>query len=60
MAPPVASATADLGVVFDGLDLVANLAPLCSWCHRGQPIFRPGDEYEARTWFALPGPEARP
>lgn len=39
--------------VFGGLDTGANLAPLCSWCHRGQPIFEPGQEDEARDWFGL-------
>ena len=38
---------------FDGLDVAPNLAPLCSWCHRTQPIFKPGDEAEAYAWFGL-------
>lgn len=45
---------------FDGLDEVSNIAPLCWQCHKAQPIFRPGDEYQARAWFGLPGPEAGP
>lgn len=40
--------------VFDGLDLVSNIAPLCAPCHRAQPIFGPRDEYDARAWFGLP------
>lgn len=40
--------------VFDGLDTLANLAPLCSRCHKTQPIFRPGDEEAALQWFGLP------
>lgn len=37
-----------------GLDTPANLAPLCGPCHRGQPMFQPGDEDRARDWFDLP------
>lgn len=37
--------------VFDGLDSVANLLPLCPPCHRGQPIFKAGDEAKALAWF---------
>ena len=40
--------------VFDGLDNLANLRPLCSTCHRWQPIFKAGDEAEALAWFAPP------
>ena len=39
---------------FDGLDVEANLAPLCGSCHRSQPIFEPGDEERALAWFGLP------
>lgn len=37
--------------VFDGLDTLANLLPLCWRCHRGQPIFKAGDEAAALDWF---------
>ena len=36
-----------------GLDGPQNLAPLCGPCHRGQPIFEPGDEEMAIHWFGL-------
>lgn len=39
--------------VFGGLDNAANLAPLCDYCHRTQPIFKPGQEGEALRWFRL-------
>jgi 5-methylcytosine-specific restriction endonuclease McrA len=39
----------------DGLDVEANLAPLCYGCHRSQPSFRPGDEADAFAWFGLTG-----
>lgn len=37
--------------VFDGLDTLANLLPLCVLCHRSQPIFKAGDEDKALDWF---------
>lgn len=42
--------------VFDGTDYPANLAPLCEGCHGRQPIFQPGDEAVAYTWFGLRDP----
>lgn len=42
---------------YGGLDIPANLAPLCSVCHALQPSFQPGDEARALTWFRLPAPE---
>lgn len=39
--------------VFDGLDVEWNLALLCDWCHRTQPIFKPGEETGALAWFGL-------
>jgi 5-methylcytosine-specific restriction endonuclease McrA len=38
---------------YGGLDGPQNLAPLCSLCHRQQPIFQPGDETVALEWFGL-------
>lgn len=40
----------------NGLDNCANLAPLCRYCHAGQPIFAPEQEAEALAWFGLPRP----
>jgi hypothetical protein len=40
----------------DGLDNCANIAPLCKWCHAGQPIFHPTETAEALAWFGLPLP----
>lgn len=40
--------------VMDGLDKVWNFAPICNPCHRKQPIFYPGDERTALSWFDLP------
>jgi 5-methylcytosine-specific restriction endonuclease McrA len=40
----------------NGLDNCANLAPLCRWCHAGQPIFHPDETAEALAWFGLPLP----
>lgn len=40
--------------VFNGLDNESNLRPLCSRCHRSQPIFEVGQESEALKWFATP------
>jgi len=36
----------------DGIDVACNLRPLCSFCHRIQPIFEPGDEGAALAWFS--------
>lgn len=44
--------------VVDGLDLTSNLAPLCSPCHRSQPIFWPADEGDALSWFGLTNSDA--
>ena len=41
-----------------GTDYPANIAPLCSACHLGQPVFVPGDEAVAYDWFGLPDPYA--
>ena len=38
--------------VYDGLDAVQNIVPLCGLCHRRQPIFR--DKVPALEWFGLP------
>ncbi len=38
---------------WDGLDEVHNLAPLCSFCHACQPMFKSGDEIKALKWFGL-------
>jgi hypothetical protein len=44
--------------VYDGLDAVQNIAPLCGPCHRyQQPIFR--DPLTALDWFGLNGHPAR-
>lgn len=44
----------------DGLDNCANIAPLCRFCHAGQPIFKPEAEAAALAWFGLPfGPASR-
>lgn len=40
----------------DGLDNCANIAPLCRWCHAGQPIFKPSETTKALAWFGLPLP----
>lgn len=37
----------------DGLDGVQNLMPLCGPCHAEQPLFEPGDEFMALSWFEL-------
>lgn len=34
-----------------GLDGPQNLRPLCRLCHNIQPVFEPGQEAEALTWF---------
>jgi len=39
--------------IFDGLDVVWNIAPLCVRCHHHQPIFRAGEELDAIDWFGL-------
>lgn len=36
---------------YGGSDESHNLRPLCRWCHKDQPIFRPGDERQALVWF---------
>ncbi len=46
--------------VYHGLDNAANLAPLCGWCHKVQPIFEPGDEAAALEWFKLSPLEPAP
>ena len=35
---------------FGGLDHEGNLRPLCTWCHRQQPPFSPGEEASALAW----------
>lgn len=45
--------------VYNGLDLVSNLLPLCPPCHRSQPIFKPGDDAAALEWFGRPAAPSR-
>lgn len=40
---------------FGGLDGPQNLRPLCSTCHRYQPVFDNGDEAAALEWFDTGG-----
>lgn len=37
--------------VYGGLDLPANMAPLCVPCHDRQPSWEPGHEALALSWF---------